>query len=62
MSVDERLRMMESIWASFNQQTESIESPDWHGDILSQRKVKLKSGAAKFISLETLKGYYVAKN
>lgn len=62
MSVDERLRMMESIWASFGQEEESIASPDWHGDILAQRKAKLENGAAKFISLDTLKGYYVAKN
>lgn len=62
MSVDERLRMMESIWASFSDDTASIESPDWHGTILAQRKAKLESGEAKFISLETLKAYYVAKN
>jgi hypothetical protein len=62
MSVDERLRMMESIWASFTRETESLASPDWHGDILAQRKAKLESGAAKFISLDTLKSYYVAKN
>jgi putative addiction module component (TIGR02574 family) len=62
LSIDERLRMMESIWASFSQEAVSIESPDWHGDVLAQRKAKLESGAAKLISLETLKGYYVAKN
>ncbi len=62
MSIDERLRMMESIWASFNHEAESIESPDWHGDVLAKRKTKLESGEAKFISLETLKAYRVAKN
>jgi hypothetical protein len=62
MSVDERLRMMESLWASFGQEDVSIASPDWHGDVLAQRKAKLESGEAKFVSLETLKGYYVAKN
>ena len=62
MSVDERLRIMESIWASLSHESESIESPDWHGNILAQRKAKLESGDAKFISLEILKGYNVAKN
>jgi putative addiction module component (TIGR02574 family) len=62
MSIDERLQMMESIWASFNHETGSIESPNWHGDVLAQRKAKLESGDAKFISLETLKTYYLAKN
>jgi hypothetical protein len=62
MSIDERLRMMESIGASFNHEAASIESPDWHGSALATRKAKLESGEAKFISLETLKAYYVAKN
>jgi len=62
MSIDERLRMMESIWASFSDEAVPIESPNWHGDILGQRKAKLESGTAKFISLETLKSYNLAKN
>ncbi len=62
MSVDERLRMMESLWASLNHEAVSMESPDWHGDVLAQRRAKLESGEAKFISLETLKAYYFAKN
>jgi putative addiction module component (TIGR02574 family) len=62
MSIDERLRIMETIWASFNHEAGSIESPNWHGDVLAQRKAKLESGDAKFISLETLKAYYFAKN
>lgn len=62
MSVDERLRMMESLWASLDHETVPIESPDWHGDILEQRKAKLESGEATFISLETLEAYYLAKN
>jgi len=62
MSIDERLQMMESIWASFNHEACSIDSPNWHGDVLAQRKAKLESGDAKFISLETLKAYYFAQN
>jgi hypothetical protein len=62
MTIDEQLRMMGSIRASFNHEAASIESPDWHGDVLAQRKAKLESGEAKFISLETLKAYYVAKD
>ncbi|MCX7546305.1 addiction module protein [Marinicella gelatinilytica] len=62
MSVNERLQMMESIWSSLCQESEAIESPDWHTEILKERKAKLESGEAKFISLETLKGYNIAKN
>jgi putative addiction module component (TIGR02574 family) len=62
MSVNERLQMMESIWSSLSQESEAIESPDWHTEILKERKAKLESREAKFISLETLKGYNIAKN
>jgi hypothetical protein len=62
MSIDERLRMMGSLWASFDNETAPIESPAWHGEVSAQRKAKLESGEAKFISLDTLKAYYVVKN
>ncbi|MBK6511754.1 MAG: addiction module protein [Haliea sp.] len=61
MSIDERLRIMKP-FGPFNHEAGSIESPNWHGDVLAQRKAKLESGDAKFISLETLKAYYFAKN
>jgi len=32
-----------------------IESPEWHRDILEERKRKIKNGKAEFISLEELK-------
>jgi len=62
MSVDERLRMMESLWASLDHEAVPMESPDWHGDVLAQRKAKLETGEATFISLKTLKTYNLAKN
>ncbi|MCF8038031.1 MAG: addiction module protein [Desulfohalobiaceae bacterium] len=32
-----------------------IESPDWHRDILEERKRKIETGKAEFISLEKLR-------
>ena len=32
-----------------------MESPEWHGDILAERKKMIDQGKAEFISLEELK-------
>ena len=55
MSTIERLQIMEALWDSFMEDESIIESPEWHGDILEERKRKIKNGKAKFISLEELK-------
>lgn len=31
------------------------DSPDWHGDILAERRRKIESGEARFISFEEAK-------
>ena len=55
MSVAEKLQTIEALWDTLDD--ESLESPDWHLDVLNERKKSIESGEAKFISLETLKGY-----
>ncbi len=55
MSVIERLQTMEALWDSLTHESTEIESPAWHGDILSERKEKIKNGSASFISLDELK-------
>ncbi len=46
---------MEALWDSFLDEESEIESPEWHRDILEERKRKIKNGKAEFISLEELK-------
>ncbi len=55
MSVLERLQTMEALWDSLTREPTGIKSPKWHEDMLSNRKEKIESGHAKFISLEELK-------
>jgi hypothetical protein len=57
MSVAQRLQAMESLWDSFLYEGTEVESPQWHGEILSQRKAKIASGKANFMSLDKLKKY-----
>ena len=55
MSTIDRLQAMEALWDSFLREKSEIDSPEWHRDILENRKKKIKNGKAEFISLEELR-------
>ena len=55
MSTSERLQAMEVLWDSLLHESDAIETPGWHDNILQERKEKITSGEAKFISLAELK-------
>ena len=55
MTVLERIQTMEALWDSLTHESTDIESPPWHKGVLADRKEKIDSGKAEFISLEELK-------
>jgi putative addiction module component (TIGR02574 family) len=55
MSTIERLQAMEALWDSFMEEDSKVESPEWHRDILEERKKKIENGKAEFISLKELR-------
>jgi putative addiction module component (TIGR02574 family) len=55
MTIAERLQTMEALWDSLIKDPSSVESPSWHGEILSERREKIISGKADFISIDELK-------
>jgi putative addiction module component (TIGR02574 family) len=55
MSRIERLQVMEALWDSLIDEEAEIESPEWHRDVLEERKRKIEAGKAEFISLEKLR-------
>ena len=55
MSTIERLQAMEALWDSLLYEEDGIDSPEWHKEILKERKRKIKNGKAEFISLGKLK-------
>ncbi|MDZ7752571.1 MAG: addiction module protein [Gammaproteobacteria bacterium] len=55
MSIPERLRTMEAIWDSLLHEDAEIASPDWHGDVLTERKKKIEEGTATFLSIREFK-------
>lgn len=55
MTTTERLQAMEALWNSLIDEESEIESPQWHQDILEERKRKIENGKAEFISLVKLR-------
>ncbi len=55
MNTIERLKIMEALWDSLLYDEAEIESPEWHGSILSDRKRKIEEGKAEFVSIKELK-------
>ncbi len=55
MSTIERLQAMEELWDALCHDDQEIESPVWHEEILEERRKKLETSKAEFISIEDLK-------
>jgi len=55
MSTVERLQAMEALWDSMLSESDKIDTPKWHEDIIEERKRIIANGSAKFISLAELK-------
>ena len=55
MTVAEKLRAMELLWADLSRNDVQLESPAWHEDVLHDREAKIKSGGEKFMDWETAK-------
>ena len=55
MSVAERLQLMEQLWEALCRNGEQVTSPEWHRDVLADRKARAQTGEAKFLTLEQLR-------
>ncbi len=49
MSIEDKIRTMETIWDDLCQTAESIPSPSWHKDILDEREKAIENGEEEFI-------------
>lgn len=54
MTLQEKLAA-ELLWEELARSPESVESPDWHKDILDERRERVAEGKAHFIDWETAK-------
>jgi putative addiction module component (TIGR02574 family) len=49
LTVAEKVRLLEQVWQSLCSQPDSIDSPDWHADVLTERRQRLLDGPATSI-------------
>jgi hypothetical protein len=55
MTLQEKLATMELLWEDLSRSPESVESPNWHKDILDERRERVAEGKARFVDWETAK-------
>jgi len=58
MPKEERLRLLEEIWESLIPEIEGDKSPDWHGQVLEERKNKMNSGEAEYMDISEIRKKY----
>ena len=55
MSLVEPMEAMELLWRSLSAEPDRVVSPAWHGEVLDQRRAKIESGKAEFLTIAQLK-------
>ena len=55
MTTGEKLMAMEALWDNLCHDEAQIPVPDWHKQILDERRRQIESGEARFVDWETAK-------
>ncbi len=55
MTLEEKLRTMEALWANLSRNEQDLQSPAWHEQVLDEREQRVKSGQEQFVSWEDAK-------
>ena len=55
MTLEEKLRAMEALWADLCRRYEDIPIPQWQKDLLDEREHLIQSGKAEFLDWRTAK-------
>ena len=55
MTVAEKLRTMEALWADLSRHEDEVDSPAWHADILKARELRVMEGKESYGDWEEAK-------
>lgn len=55
MSTTERLQTMEKLWGLLCNEAKDLSSPEWHKNILEERKQRVDSNKGQFLTLEEVR-------
>ena len=61
MSSSERLEAIELLWESFSKEGIDYPSPDWHGQVLTERSEIIDSGNATWLSVDELQARLMSR-
>ncbi len=53
MTLADKLEAMEMLWADISRQPAELPSPDWHQEILDERRRLVTEGKLKFLDWDT---------
>ncbi len=55
LSLEEKLRAIETLWADLSQHEPAVPLPEWHKRVLADREQMIQDGRARFLDWETAK-------
>ena len=53
MTLADKLEAMEALWADLSRTPADLPSPDWHRDVLNERRRLVAEGKLKFLDWDT---------
>lgn len=55
MTFPDKLQLLEALWNDLSRRPDKLPSPDWHKDVLEERRQRVQSGEDTFADWETAK-------
>ena len=55
LSVEQKLRIMEAIWEDLRAQAERVPVPEWHRDLLDERRKAVEEGREELLDWDSIK-------
>ncbi len=52
MTIEEKLSVLDEVWAGLARTPEQVASPPWHQDVLEERERRIREGTAEFLPIE----------
>ncbi len=52
MTIADKLAVMEALWADLSRRPDDLPSPDWHRDVLFERRRLVEEGKVTFVDWE----------
>ena len=55
MTASQKVELMEALWKNMSLKAENVEHPDWHREVLEERRRSVENGEAEYIGWEDAK-------